>query len=464
MRIQLTILAFLLFKISSAVAQEYDHNKVELLGHWQQQGLRYSSCWGYEENGRQYAIVGGSDGTYYVDITNTDSLKLVDFTDSPIKKATWREYKTYGKYLYAVSDDSGPNVMQIVDLSFLPDSVHIVYEGQDYLRQGHTIFIEGDYLYVGIRRKPGKTNAMTVFDLKEDPTHPKELRSLEDDGIQISQVHDMFVRNDTIYASCGYDGLYIFTFKDNKFKAVGSYTDYPFAGYNHSSILSPDGKTLIFTDEVPGSLPAKSIDVSDVSNPTPLDTFYSQSGKATLHNPFLINSRFFVMASYLDGMQVFDYSNPKKIKLTGYFDTYYQIDGSATTGDYDGVWSVYPWLSNGNIIAVDMKNGLYVLDASAAYDTSSIAVKRDVGSVGDVRIYPNPTQGEVRFTLPSDYRGEATFKMMSTAGQQVNQWKMDVNANQLVRLELPLVANGNYILTIAIKNKKTLSAFINLTK
>jgi len=31
-------------------------------------------------------------------------------------------------------------------------------------------------------------------------------------------------------------------------------------------------------------------------------------------------------------------------------------------------------------------------------------------------------------------------------------------------LELPLVANGNYILTIAIKNKKTLSAFINLTK
>ena len=59
-------------------------------------------------------------------------------------------------------------------------------------------------------------SSMSVFSLKEDPTKPEFLRLLSDD--YPGDVHDMFVRNDTVYASKGYDGaLQILTFKDNKF-------------------------------------------------------------------------------------------------------------------------------------------------------------------------------------------------------------------------------------------------------
>ncbi len=291
-------LIFLFFS-TAIFAQEYDHKKIDLVGHWQKEGIRFSSCWGYEQNGRSYAIVGGEDGTYIVDITDSSDFHQVGFVSSPIKTAIWREYKTYQNYLYAISDDNGPNVFQIIDLSFLPDSVHTVYQGDDLFKRGHTIFRDRDRLYIGLRRKVSGFNGMSVFDIAADPTKPKEIRSVEDDNIQ-ANAHDMFARNDTIYASCGFDGLRVLVLEDNKFRQIGSYTNYPFAGYNHSSILSPNGKYLIFTDEVPQNLPAKCIDVTDPANPVAVDTFYSQSGKATLHNPFLLDSRFFVMASYKD--------------------------------------------------------------------------------------------------------------------------------------------------------------------
>lgn len=68
---------------------------------------------------------------------------------SKIKNAIWREYKTYKNYAYQVSDDGGPNHFDIIDLSYLPDSVHVAYTGNDIFRTAHTIFIDGTRMYRG---------------------------------------------------------------------------------------------------------------------------------------------------------------------------------------------------------------------------------------------------------------------------------------------------------------------------
>src|SRR6185503_17186828 len=108
-------------------------------------------------------------------------------------------------------------------------------------------------------------NTMSVYSLSS-PASPILLRKLDEDypSSIIAPIHDMYVRNDTIYASAGFQGLFILKLNsDNTFSLLSSLTSYPGQGYNHSSTLTPDGKTLVFCDEVPKNLSVKIIDVSD---------------------------------------------------------------------------------------------------------------------------------------------------------------------------------------------------------
>ena len=448
------LLLLLTITLSPVFSQNFSRLNIDLLGHWSvpsdkvdEYGAGYSSCWAYAQEGREYAIVGCNGGTAYIDITDPTKPVFVDFVKSNVKNAIWREYKTYKHYAYQVSDDGGPNHFDIVDLSFLPDSVHVVYSGsKEYFKTGHTIFMDGDNMYIGLHNH----RSMSVFSLKNDPTKPEFLRLLSDD--YPGDVHDMFVRNDTVYASKGYDGaLQILTFKDNKFTEIGNFNNYPFVGYNHSSWLTPDGKTLIFTDEVPENLPAKSLDVSDPSNPILLDTFYSQTGKATLHNPFEAPNNTFLMSSYLDGIQIFDYSDPSDIKLRGYFDTHFQTKPSNTTGDYNGAWSAYAMLPSKNIIVVDMTNGLFVLDGTKAYYPTSGA-KKIVGNTIRIESFPNPATSEFQIKLPLEMKGVTEVRIFDAAGSLVYQNIMDASLLQKHRFQTHNYRQGAYYVQVTNEN------------
>ena len=446
---------YLLFFVISFIgtqvySQNFQHQNIDLLGRWEvpadkkaEYGTVHSSCWAYAQEGREYAIVGCGNGTAYIDITDPANPEFIQFLYSNIQNATWREYKTYQHYAYQVSDDSGDNHFDIVDLSFLPDSVHIVYSGsEEYFRTGHTIFMDGDKMYIGLHNH----TSMSVFSLADDPTDPQFLRYLSDD--YPGDVHDMFVRNDTVYASKGWDGaLQILEFKNNKFSEIGNFSNYPFVGYNHSSLLTPDGKTLIFTDEVPGNLPAKSLDVTDPANPILVDTFYSQSGLATLHNPFLSFNNTFVMASYEDGVQVFDYSDPADIKLRGYFDTHFQSDASGPTGGYSGAWSAYTMLPSKNMVVVDRQNGLYVLDASKAYFPEAASIKPNIVAQ-KLSTYPNPSISEFRIQLPEDMSGAAEVRIMDISGKLIYQNIMEINQLKNNVFQTRAWAKGTYMIQL----------------
>ncbi|HET8964361.1 MAG TPA: choice-of-anchor B family protein, partial [Chitinophagales bacterium] len=309
-------------------------------------------------------------------------------------RCIWREYKNYKNYLYAISDDGSPNSFQIIDMSFLPDSVHVVYDGTSLFERGHTLFIDGNNLYVGSVTEDanhGHYYSMAVYSLA-DPENPVLLRTLNQDDASIKQVHDMLVRNDTVYASCGNQGLFIYLFDQtaNKFSPVSSIEFYPDKGYNHSSALTPDGHTLVFCDEIPKGLAVKIADVSDLHNIS-IDTTFRSAKGPTPHNPYIKDKNYVIIAYYQDGLQIFDISNPKSPVRTGYFDTD-TIDGIANdynpTGTaYHGNWGAYIHLPSGRILASDMQNGLYILDASSALNVSNHT--QDVPSL---LVYPNPAE------------------------------------------------------------------------
>ena len=65
-----------------------------------------NDCWGYvSPSGREYALMGTSSGTAIVEVTDPGNAQVVDILDGP--NSLWRDIKTYGTYMYCVSEGGG---------------------------------------------------------------------------------------------------------------------------------------------------------------------------------------------------------------------------------------------------------------------------------------------------------------------------------------------------------------------
>ena len=274
----------------------------------------YNDIWGYSNAGREYAIVGTVDSIIFFDVTNPTNIKHVDgigFSQGSL----WRDMKTYGDYCFAVADQSSFTYgLTTIDLSFLPDSVHLVSHDNSDFNRAHNIFIEESEARLYVVGSP--SNNLFIYDISDPENIVKE------GGFSLSRgyVHDIFVINDTAYASHGNRGLAIYDCSAGSSCALINYINsYPEKGYNHSSWRSDDGKQLVFTDETEG----KGVKIMDVSDPYSLFVSPSNVFRSALlapaytnslaHNPFIIGDYVYI-SYYLDGVQIFDISNPNSVK------------------------------------------------------------------------------------------------------------------------------------------------------
>ncbi len=437
-------------------AQTYPSLNINLLAHINPEtdntgtdGRKYSGCWGWAQTAknREYAIVGSSSQTYFVDVTNPSSPIIVDSVKAKHAGCTWREIKTYQNYCYIVSDDSPPNSFQIVDMQYLPDSVHVVHDGTTYFERSHTIFIDNDKLFCGsVTDAAGAGySTMRVYSLAT-PTAPVLMRRLEQDinSTIIDVVHDMFVRNDTVYASCGFKGFHILRLTaSNTFSLMQSYTSYAFSGYNHSSWQTDDRKTMVFADEVAAHLPAKVIDVTNFNNITLLDTIRS-SYTATAHNPYIVGNRWCWLSSYQDGLYLYDISNPSNTTIYGYFDTQPQTG----TTNYSGNWGAYPYLPSKIIIACDMQNGIFILDGDNTYK-SSVNIKSHENNTSVCSVYPNPANDYLNLIIANQQNKTISYIITDVTGKIVKEDKLIIN-DMLYKSTISMnrLTNGCYFITL----------------
>jgi choice-of-anchor B domain-containing protein len=399
----------LLVIVTNVKAQTFTSQNVNLLSRWSASGETtsswnhnlYSGVWGWYDavKNREYAIVGGASGYYFVDVTNKNNPVFCDSLKGNYSSAVWREIKTYQHYAYLTSDDANDN-FYTVDMQYLPDSIHVVSRKHSTIERSHSLYIDGDKLYLGIEQHRDATSNtisnehMSVYSLA-NPANPVFLRSINTDfPANNNNVHDMYVRNDTVYASSSYGGLYIYKYNVglNKFEALSSLTAYTGAGYNHSSALTPNGKKLIMCDEVPQALPIKIVDVSNVLSPDVDTTFNNNNSGATAHNPFVISNKHVVMSYYRDGIVIFDISDSKHPVRVGYYDSY----PDTAPCNYCGSWGNYPFLPSGVVLNLDMKYGLFVLDISPAI--TGLANKCEDFS-NKIVISPNPTRNEFNVNI-----------------------------------------------------------------
>ncbi len=421
---------------------------------------KYSGCWGWHQSAKnkEYAISGTSNGTYFIDVTSPSTPSVSAFVQGKLK-CLWREMKTYQNYCYIISDDPSPNNFQIVDMQYLPDSVHIIHNGKQYFERAHAMWIDGNRLYCsGVTYSTGATSPMNIYSLAT-PSVPVLMRQLSQDisTSVINYVHDMYARNDTVFASCGNQGLYVLKFNPgaNTFTQLGSYVGYPSAGYNHSSFLTQNAKYLVFCDETVGS-PIKLVDVQNFSNISPVANFKPYGfANSISHNPYLIGNNIAIISAYEEGLLIYNISNPSAPCLVGYFDTYPQ---SANTGSYRGNWGAYPYLPSGLIILNDMQNGVFILNPAAAYTNtvcSTIGLKSfDQINNFNLILYPNPASNKIAVIYNST--NAVILQIKTIMGQLVFEKNYTTGINDYITTEN--LANGTYIISVTengiIKNKK----------
>lgn len=429
-------------------------------------GNRYSGCWGWHQinKNKEYAISGSKSGTYFIDVTNPSTPTISAFVPGK-KGCTWREMKTYKNYCYIISSDSKPNRFQIVDMQYLPDSVKVIHDSNLLFEVGHTIWIDNDKMYIGLTTFQNGYSPLTVWSLA-NPVQPVLLQRVE---TQISNniihdAHDMFARNDTIYVSAGWQGLAILkhTQPRDTLIQIGSYTGYPFAGYNHSSMITQNGKYLVFCDEVPASMPIHMVDIQNMGNIQPVVRF-QPAPLTTPHNPYIKGNNFAIVSCYQDGLYIYDISQPNNINIVGSFDTYPQGGLNVNNygaGAYAGNWGAYPYLPSGIIIANDMQNGTFILDAAAAFTTT---VKNPINPVGfdhiemyndKVRVYPNPAQNHLLFTVPNQLSSkELVAECYDINEKKVQTVSVDQNVGNTQSIDTSNLPNGVYFLKLVSQNR-----------
>jgi choice-of-anchor B domain-containing protein len=442
-------------------AQNYASQNISLLGHFNDPaivpepiyGIRYQgvSGWFNSVDSSEYAIIGSAKGTYFINVTTPSNAVQVGFIASRQTDCIWHEIQTYSHYAYIVGDDPGGNSFQIVDLQYLPDSIHVVHDGTTYFERSHTIFIDGSKLWCGsvTLANTGGYYSMAVYDIGTNPEQPVLLRTLNQDYPSVATVHDMFVRNDTAYVSAGYQKLYIYKFNSNNtFTELAAFGSYQESGYNHSSSLTADGRTLIFMDEVPSGLGVKSLDVSNFSNLTINQIFRSNAG-CTPHNPYVIGNDVLVCAYYQDGVQIYNIANPSNCVRTGYFDTdtLNGLNNGYPGPAYHGCWGAYTELPSKRLLASDMQNGLYVLDISQAILTSE---EESHTTLQNLSTYPNPFEAGFMVNLQLNQAQQIDWQLIDNTGRIVLQGQRNMpTGSGLLELDAENLASGSYTLLVS---------------
>lgn len=416
--------------------------------------IKYSSCWGWDDGkGHECAIFGSQDYTYFLDVSNPDQPLIVHIELGKAKQVIWREYRTYGKYVYAVNDGADGS-LQIFDMSKFPASVSKVYDSDTLFARAHTLNIDHDRLYVhGARKKGEEVFTLGIFDLKNTPANPQVLAYYTNP--EADYVHDAITKNDTVYAFSGYQGFYAYDARNpNAISVINTLQNYPGNGYCHSGALSADGRYLYMADEVPTNLPLKVFDVKDIQNINYVDSFRSNSG-FTAHNPFVKGNLLFV-SYYEDGVQVWNIADPKKPIRVAYFDTYPEAPNDAAP--YHGCWNVYPYFPSGNIVAIDRRYGLYTLEMNL----STSSMNHAVDFVHSAYVYPNPARDQINLSLPKAVQGKYVLELMDMMGRSVMKYEEELPSSTAV-LELGRLENlssGIYTLQLQAASDKFVAKII----
>jgi choice-of-anchor B domain-containing protein len=385
----------LIFICYGLIAFAQQSLNVDLFAQFHRGDNRYSGSWSYVDSmGNEYGLVGARTGTAAYSIDNSNSPEL-GFVSGP--HSNWREITVIGHHAYVSTEGSSDSTgMQVIDLQYLPDSLHLVTTYSTTFTRGHIlqrdVYSEAPYVYVN-----GTTSTQGVHILDvSDPANPEEI------GLYVPgyYIHDCFVKENLLFAAAFYEGkLDIVDISDRTNPQLITQIDH-IDGNTHSSWLTEDNKYLMVTSELDGK-PARIYNVEDLSNITEVSS-YTANSLSLVHNPYIVGDFAFISHN-TEGLRVVDLADPELPVEVGYYDTF-----AGPSGGFSGLWSACPFFPSGKIIGGNRTDGLYVWTFNETAAGRAYAVVRD-SLTGELLSNIEVSLPQTSQTLTTDFNGIARF-------------------------------------------------------
>ena len=335
-------------------------------------GTAGNDIWGWADpvTGSEYALVGMTNGTAFVDVTDPEGPVYLGRLPTATVASNWRDIKVYQDYAYIVADGAGAHGMQVFDLTRLrgvaaPQLFNADASYNDFAN-AHNLAINEDTGFAYVVGTNTCNEGLHMVDIRT-PNNPMfagchAAFDTHDTQCVLYSGPDVDYTGREICASSA-ESLVEFADVSNKASPVTiSTATYPQLGFVHQAWLTEDQAFLLVGDEFDESnfgVPTRThvLDVRDLDAPAFVFA-YEGPTRAIDHNLYVLGNRVFE-ANYTAGLRVLEFGDLANSEMSevAFFDTFPAND---STG-FDGAWSVYPYLPSGNVIVNDISNGLFVV-------------------------------------------------------------------------------------------------------
>lgn len=341
-------------------------------------GFTGNDIWGWTDSdtGREYALMGCTNGTSFVDVSDPLNPEYLGFLPTQTGISTWRDVKVYADHAYVVSDGNGAHGMQVFDLTRLrtvasPPETFTNDAWYGGINSSHNVAINEDtgYAYLVGGSAGGNTcsGGLHIVNIQE-PQSPvfEACRSQEGytHDTQCVIYHgpdEEYQGREICFNSNGGSGaLAIVDVTEKNALTLLSNTPYAGAVYAHQGWLTEDQRYFLLNDELDElnfdhNTRTYIWDVGDLESPIFMG-FHESTEPAVDHNLY-VKGNYTYQSNYTAGLRILDLEDIANGNLseTAYFNFMPHDQDLGPEHDKDGpgfngTWSNYPFFDSGIVI------------------------------------------------------------------------------------------------------------------
>jgi choice-of-anchor B domain-containing protein len=350
-------------------------------------GLSFANdIWGWTDpqTKKDYALIGGIEGTVIVDISDPKRPDIVGTlpSHSLVGNQFWRDIKVYADHMFVVSEHTGHG-LQVFDLTEVrgvtgapvtfAETAH--YAG---FSNSHNLNINEDTGFAYAIGSNTCAGGLHMVDIT-NPTSPgfagcfAEHGYIHDTQCVVYEGPDADYRGREICFNSNAEphhgdptgiinAVSIVDVTDKSAPVEIARVEYANDGYSHQGWLTPDQRYFLHGDELDElfygiGTTTRVWDVSDLDNPSVASVF--ENGTTSIDHNLYTEGRVAYASNYTSGLRIYSTSALPQLSEIGYFDVYPENDNASFEG---GTWSNYPYFRQKKIVAVSsMDRGLFVL-------------------------------------------------------------------------------------------------------
>lgn len=356
-------------------AGSYPCNNIDLLSFMPLSAIgggQGNDIWGWTDpqTGKEYAIMGRTSGTSFVDISDPVNPIYLGNLPTHSFNSTWRDIKVYANYAFVVSEASshGMQVFNLTQLRTVTSPPVTFSETAHYANfsSAHNIVINEDsgFAYaVGTNTCSGGLHMINI----QTPTAPVFAGCYSGDGYTHDAQCVNYIGPDPdhqgkeICFNSNEDTLTIVDVTNKSVPVMLSRTGYSGSAYTHQGWIAPNHKFFAVDDELDElsfghNTRTRVFNISNLDAPV-LQLSYTASVPAIDHNLYIKGSVAYE-ANYRSGLRIVA---PPGVELA-YFDIYPSNDAP----NFNGAWSNYPFFDSGVVVVSGIEQGLFVLRPNTA--------------------------------------------------------------------------------------------------